>query len=180
MIYGNYKDISSQSVQDKRATKYVPINPPNGSLQDYVPFYFGPRSPTLYAIKQNPQDHGGVHQSELIYLATRAETIAQSGLSFVFTDGHAVVDFTEYFDNLADLNQVDWGVVRGRYWHDHPDYDPDRKRKRQAEFLVHQACPWEQIEEVGVFNHSMQQSIINLLKNFTQKPTVNVRRNWYY
>lgn len=176
----SYIDISSRSVQDRRATTIVPINPPNGNLQDYVPFYFGPRSPTLYTINRNPGDHGNVFQKELVYLLANAESIANSNIAFVFTDGHGVVNFTEFFDDLKNLNQIDWNVIWGKYWHDHPEFDPDRKRKRQAEFLVHQSCPWEQITTIGVFDDEMQNTITNKIRGLSHQPHVTVKRNWYY
>ncbi len=45
----NYQTIAHRSIQERRSVKAVP-NPPGGNLHDFVPFYFAPRSPTLYAI----------------------------------------------------------------------------------------------------------------------------------
>lgn len=38
-----------------------------------------------------------------------------------------------------------------RYWNDTPE-DGDRKRRRQAEFLVYTSLPWRLIEEIGVIS----------------------------
>jgi len=43
-------DISMHSVQGHRAVKAVPV-PPGGTLHDYVPFYFAPRSPMLRTLE---------------------------------------------------------------------------------------------------------------------------------
>jgi hypothetical protein len=43
---------------------------------------------------------------------------------------------TDFYDDLNDLKEVDWNVMTLRIWKDTND-DPDRKRRRQAEFLVY-------------------------------------------
>jgi hypothetical protein len=42
------------------------------------------------------------------------------------------------------------------YWNDTPD-DPDRKRRRQAEFLVHGALPWDSVEFLAVRNVGLKE-----------------------
>jgi hypothetical protein len=44
-----YHNIAHTGAQSTRAQKSV-INPPGGSVHDFVPFYFAPRSPMLSAI----------------------------------------------------------------------------------------------------------------------------------
>ena len=49
-------------------------------LADYVPFYFAPRSPMLYAIyKCNVQDYTG-SQEEIVYLVSTVEIATGLGL----------------------------------------------------------------------------------------------------
>ena len=43
---------------------------------------------------------------------------------------------SRYFDSEADLGEVDFAATEARDWRDTDD-DPDRKRRKQAEFLVH-------------------------------------------
>ena len=174
-----YQDISSSSVQDKRATAIVPINPPNGNLHDYVPFYFGPRSPALYTINRNPQYHRGVQQRDLIYLVSTVETIVDLPLSFVFTDGHAIMEMTSFYNNPGSLDCLDWDLIRGKYWCD-TTKDPDRKRRRQAEFLIHQQCPWQQIQWIGVFDRDMRENVVQSMADFLHQPEVVIKRDWYY
>ena len=45
-----YSNIAHGGIQDRRSETIVPCGP-GGCLHDYVPFYFAPRSPMLYAIK---------------------------------------------------------------------------------------------------------------------------------
>ena len=43
--------IAYQHIKDRRARKQVPCGP-GGTVSDYVPFYFAPRSPMLYVINR--------------------------------------------------------------------------------------------------------------------------------
>ncbi len=78
-------------------------------------------------------------QEPLIYLVAHAQDITLGGVRFVFSDGHGVAAFTEWYDDLADLDKVDWSMVGERYWTDNIN-DMDRMRRKQAEFLIKQLC----------------------------------------
>lgn len=69
---GAYVNIAHGHIQDRRARKTVPCGP-GGTLCDYVPFYFAPRSPMLYALSE-----GGVvgytdGQTPVVHLVVWAE-----------------------------------------------------------------------------------------------------------
>jgi len=132
-------NIAHSHIQDRRAKKSLKYGA-GGTLHDYVPFYFAPRSPMLYTINQgNVSDHSE-GQTPVVHLAASAQAIRAAGHSFVFTDGHGTMQITQFFDNLADLDKVDWQIMKAKYWKD-IDIDNDRKRRRQAEFLVHEVFP---------------------------------------
>lgn len=173
-----FRDISYGNIQDRRATKTVPCAA-NGVLHDYVPFYFAPRSPMLYTIHKGnvPSYQGG--QAAVLHLVTTVEAIEESGLVFTFTDGHAVMDYSDFYEDLADLRAIDWDVMESKYWRDTND-DPNRKCKRQAEFLVHNAFPWDLIQEIGVINQSVQAQVRQLLQQVNDFTPVNIYANWYY
>ena len=48
--------------------------------------------------------------------------------------------YTDFFDRLDDLDKVDWKIMKSKYWND-TDEGLDRKRRHQAEYLVHQLFP---------------------------------------
>ncbi|MEG4574401.1 DUF4433 domain-containing protein [Microcoleus sp. N3A4] len=174
----NYTNIAYENIQDRRARIRVPCGA-GGVLHDYIPFYFAPRSPMLYTINRGNVKSYSQGQSTVIHLVSSVENIDAAGLSFVFTDGHAVMAFTEFFDDLNDLGAIDWDVMESRYWND-TNEDNDRKRRRQAEFLVRNFFPWQLITEIGVINSTIKSQAENFLQNFTHKPSVIVRKNWYY
>jgi hypothetical protein len=173
-----FRDISYGNIQDRRATKTVPCAA-KGVLHDYVPFYFAPRSPMLYTIHKGnvPSYQGG--QATVLHLVTTVEAIEKAGLVFTFTDGHAVMVYSDFYEDLEALEMIDWGVMESRYWHDTND-DPNRKCKRQAEFLVHNAFPWELIQEIGVMSQSVQAQVRQILQQVSDFTPVNVYADWYY
>lgn len=174
----NYKSIANQNIQDRRSTFPVPIYP-HGVVHDYVPFYFAPRSPMLYAIhKGNVEGYEG-GQSDVIYLVTSVQRISQQGYSYVFTDGHAIMAFSEYYNELGDLDKIDWAVMRNRFWADTSD-DSDRKRRRQAEFLVYKSLNIIDIEIFITSNTQVQNNILSKLRSVGHNIPVDININWYY
>jgi len=132
----------------------------------------------LYTInKQNTRYQGG--QTPIVYLVTTVAAIADAGLLFVFTDGHPVMAYSSFFDFLEAMVEVDWEIMEAKYWADTED-DPDRKRRRQAEFLVYQRVPWKLITEIGVINESVKEQVCQVLRTFEISTPVRVYRNWYY
>ena len=176
-----YKDISLESVQDRRMQTKVPLRP-HGCLHDYVPFYFCARSPMLYYInikrEEVPKYNNG--QDDNLHLVVKTYSIVNSNIDFVFTDGHAVVAITSFEKNIKKLaNHVDWGIINSSIWYDTP-FDPDRKRRKQAEFLVYRFAPIGLIDEIGVYNTDMLRKVQKLLLVNGLSTSVRVRQNWYY
>lgn len=173
-----YKNIAHSQIQDRRADTAVPCAS-GGCLHDYVPFYFAPRSPMLYTIhKGNVEGHTG-GQNSIIYLVSEAESIKAHNLVFAFTDGHAIMDYSEFYDDLRNLNEIDWEAMEGKYWLNTTE-KPDRKCKRQAEFLVHQLCPWILIKGIGVINSTLESQAKSILQKFKYNTPVKVYPDWYY
>jgi hypothetical protein len=170
--------ISYDSVQRRRARRHVPYKP-YGTVHDYVPFYFAPRSPMLYTIVQGNVHSYSEGQDPLVYLVSTVQAIHEAHLQFVFTDGHCIIEYTNFYDDLADLSQIDWSLMRAHYWANTPD-DSDRVRRRQAEFLVYRACPWHLITEIGVINREIKKVVVDSLERSSYKPPVIVRNSWYY
>lgn len=132
--------VAHTHIKQRRAQRVVSCGN-GGHLSDYVPFYFAPRSPMLYAIHKGSVSRYQSSQEQVIYLVSSVETIVQGNANFVFIDGHAEMQISQFYNLPSDLDKVDWQLMKGRYWHD-TTADTDRKRRRQAEFLVHDFMPW--------------------------------------
>lgn len=105
----NYRNIAHHSIRLRRESTVVPCGP-GGRLIDYVPFYFAPRSPMLYTIHRNNVEGYSEGQNPIVHLLSIAQAVGESGCEFVFTDGHATMELTEFFDELRHLDQIDWNV----------------------------------------------------------------------
>lgn len=92
----------------------------------------------LFALHKGYVEGYDQGQTPVVHLVSSVERIRATGHRFVFTDGHATMAFTRFFDEIRHLDQVDWPLMQETYWND-TDEDPDRKRRRQAEFLVYNA-----------------------------------------
>lgn len=173
-----FTDIAYSGIQDRRAITQVPCGS-GGCLHDYVPFYFAPRSPMLCAIWKGKVEGYAGSQSQIIHLVSTAQLVADSGLEFVFTDGHGIIAMTEFFEDLAHLDTVDWPLMKARYWRDTFE-DSDRKRRRQAEFLVRDFFPWTLVHEIGVMSTSIRARVEETLGSAAHRPVVTVHSEWYY
>lgn len=88
--------------------------------------------------------------------------------------------YSDFYDDLDRLEEViDWELMQAKYWSDTED-DPNRKCRRQAEFLVYQFCPWQLIKEVGVMNPTIQRQVQQLLEIYNNPTPVRVYASWYY
>lgn len=170
--------IAYPGIQDRRLVTQVPCGP-GGVLHNYVPFYFAPRSPMLYAIHNNRVEAYDGGQTPIVHLVSSVPQIQTANHRFVFTDGHATMAFTRFFTETDDLDQIDWPLMQATYWHDTPQ-DPDRKRRRQAEFLVYNQVSVSALIGVGVINERMQQRVETLLQTYPIQLPVRIRRQWYY
>ena len=106
-------------------------------LGDYIPFYFGVRTPMLYVVQNGFNMVAPTPAENIVYCVSSVQKIIDLKLDFVFTDGHAVDGFSSQYttsdiqniDSIIDKNDID-----AKYWKD--ENDLDKKRRKEAEFLV--------------------------------------------
>lgn len=178
--YPEYVNIGDESLIEQRNVFTIPIAP-GGVLADYVPFYFGGRSPMLLNIKTGYRGIKQRDQREIVYVCTHIEIVAQSCPEYCFTDGHAKDRLTAYFNNLADLDKVDWRAVDLTYWTSTED-EPDNMRRKQAEFLVKTHVPLSCFSGIIVFDDSAAEIVNTIMKETgTSLPVyVDNKRKYYY
>ncbi len=146
-----------------------------GVLGDYVPFNFCPRSVMLCSIfYKNVAGYGG-DQSSIIHLVSTITTATRCGRDWAFTDRHAELAYALYYDKLAELDRVNWSVMRLNDWR-----GQEKKETKQAEFLVHDTFPWTCIRWIGVHNPSVEQAVTSMLNQASHKPRIEVKPSWYY
>lgn len=174
------QQIGYAHIKQRRMARVVPL-PPQGTLGDYVPFYFAPRSPMLYTIERRNTPGYQEGQRRIIHLVSSIETVqaARPPVTWLFTDGHADMQYSNFFSSVDDLDKVDWPLMTARFWND-TSADGDRKRRRQAEFLVHQFFPWNLVETVGVIDQNLADEAEQVLQTAAHHPEVRIERAWYY
>lgn len=173
------RGIAYQNLKARRMTTPVEVAP-GGTLGDYVPFYFGPRSRMLYAYAHGDVTGRPEGQDDIIYIVSSVEAVARAGLPFVFTDGHPVKEPKAFFNDLTDIGQVDLRLMGERYWND-TNEDPDRKRRRQAEFLVWKRFPWQLVLGLATRTNNMLAQLTRVIGGSGPScPPCALRPNWYY
>ena len=154
---------------------------PGTMVGEYVPFYFCPRSIMLYIIymRNHPEltYRGGqrpiVHlQSDLRAVVAWAE---QHDRRWAFSTENAGTYYAQFFACLDQLDEINWTAVRATDFR-----NAQIKDGKQAEFLMHESFPWPLVEKVGVFNAATVEEVREALAGASHKPTVEVKRNWYY
>ncbi len=158
----------------------VPCHP-GSKVGDYVPFYFCPRSIMLFIIHCNNHPdmtyHGG--QGPILHLQADMESVinwaASQDVCWAFSDRNAGTRFTDFYNNRADLDQVDWNAVGETDFR-----DPVVKEGKQAEFLVYDVFPWQLVEKIGVLSEAMLSRVNAILQATAHKPVVKIERTWYY
>ncbi|MEW6155340.1 MAG: DUF4433 domain-containing protein [Actinomycetota bacterium] len=173
-------EVGNRRIKEQRRRRPVRAGP-GGSVGDYVPFYFAPRSPMLYAVNAGQVEQYAGGQGPLVYLVTSVERLGDLGLSLVFTDRNAalatgLVRFTSALDDLDDL--VDWPLMADALWFNTPD-DPERRERRMAECLAHGRVPWDGFTAVAA-TARMRTKVTEALARVGAHAQVEVRPKWYF
>lgn len=165
-------------VQRRRATHRVPAGP-GGVMLDYVPFHLGPRNLFLYNLATGRVPGYTDGQGPLVTLVVSVDDVLTAGHEAVFYDGHALNALSTCYADRGALGSFDWEAIDGTHF---GNDDPDRKRRKQAEFMVHRALPWSLLRGIAVCDSSALGRIRAILSRFpadVDKP-VAVRPQWYF
>ncbi|MGD9584114.1 MAG: DUF4433 domain-containing protein [Lysobacterales bacterium] len=170
-------NIAHGNIKQRRATVAIPI-PPGGVVADYVPFYFCPRSPMLYAIHGGKVQNYPGGQEQVLHLVLEAESLA-ADVACVHTDGNAATRPIMVYAGTSGFSKLPWDVINSWSWHDTPE-DNDRKRRKQAEFLVWQRLPWTAIARIGVIGANIADRVAQHLAGQAHRPAIEIHKDWYY
>jgi len=165
-------NIGHSHIKQRRLTRVVPVAA-KGVLGDYVPFNFCNRSVMLCAHYYGSVEGYSDGQPPIVHLVSSVEAVIAAGRPWAFTDRHADLGYARYFDNLVDLEEVDWDAMPLKYW-------KEKKEVRQAEFLVHDWFPWTCVEKIGMYNDAIAERAKKAIAKATHQPIVVVENGWYY
>ncbi len=145
----NYVSIGDRQVIQLREERLVQ----GYRLSDYLPFYFGPRSPMLYVIQHGYNGVQRVAPEQIVYCVVRIEDLVRDGIDGIFTDGHALSALSSFFDmqKLSRVNDfVSWDDVYSMHWN--VESDIDLKRRKEAELLINGDLQAQYIRGFVVYN----------------------------
>ncbi|CAD7809689.1 hypothetical protein CHRY9390_02051 [Chryseobacterium aquaeductus] len=151
----------------------------NGNLLgEYIPFYFGVRTPMLFVIQKGFNGVNQTYAENIIYCVSSISEIIDSEINFIFTDGHAIDSFsTEYSKNQVKNidNILDYNAINSNYWID--ENDLDKKRRKEAELLLESDLPNKYILGYICFNEDAKTKLINF---GIDKNIIVVKPNSYF
>ncbi|MDO6528184.1 DUF4433 domain-containing protein [Motilimonas sp. 1_MG-2023] len=166
------RNIGYSHIKNRRLVRPVTVAA-GGTLGQYVPFNFCPRSVMLFVIHKGHEDYQD-GQERVLHLISDTDSILLTNEHCFFTDIHADLDYAEQIDDFERLGELDIArIIREKYWQDF-------KEEKQAEFLAFESVPWHAIAQIGVKTQEIADEVDLLLNGAQHRPEVVVRPEWYY
>ncbi len=162
-----YKNIANEDVQEGRAAKVITAT--GLPLHDYVPLYFGFKTP-MAACNQHIN-------SEFAYLTFSLDLLGTT-TGIVISDGNARSNRTHFkrFNNIDDLAFLDVKAIQGVKYRG----DEELKRKKQSEILVPNELPLTYLGWIIVFCTETQNKVMTTRDKFGIQNQVMVNKGWFF
>ena len=147
-------------------------------LGSYIPFYFGTRMPMLYVIQNGYNGVNAISPKDIIYCVVSVEQILNYNLEYVYTDGHAVESISTFFfprdiDNIE--TNIDREAINSKFWKDEDDLD--KKRRKEAEFLVGNDIPHNAILGYAVYDVAAKAKLVEF---GVPEKMIAIRNEYYF
>ena len=94
---------------------------------------------------------------------------------WAFSLSNAGARYTEFRSQTNELEELDWQAIAARNFR-----EQEVKETKQAEFLVHEAFPFELFALVGVRSRDVAERVASAVAGLAHRPAVEVRADWYY
>ena len=147
-------------------------------LGEYIPFYFGVRTPMLYVLQNGFNMVSPVLAENIVYCVCSVQNIIDLNLDFIFTDGHAVDRFSNQYsiNDIGNIDQlIDRSAIKAKYWKE--ERDLDLKRRKEAEFLVLGDIPPEFILGYITYNENAKQKILTV---GGKDSIIHIKQEYYF
>jgi hypothetical protein len=161
-----YFNLSNEDVQAGRSAITIPGS--DRPLHDYVPLYFGFKTPMVAANQ--------AHNESLLFLRFSLEVLRLPGV--VITDGNARSMRTKFrtFRSIDDLNILDPKAIQTIKYAG----DDERKRKKQAEILVPDQLSITVMQDIICFSSTTRKRVVDILHKNGINKSVIVNMGWYF
>ncbi len=174
----NFIPIGIANLIDKRSSQTVPIGM-KGVLSDYVPFYFAQKSVMMLNIKTGYNGVARRRNGEIVVLVSSLHKLREVGTRFVFTNGHAVLRETDYFEEMSDLHRIDWNLLKSGDFSRDPE-DPGKMGRYQAEALAHLKIPAEALIGIACHDTLARERVETTVGERDLTIPVKVLPSWYF
>lgn len=187
-----YGIVSSSS--PNKSEKYVPIGDDSlivtrkdqlipdttNRIGDFIPFYFGTKTPMLFTIQNGYNNVKKQKPEDIVYCVVRIDDIIEKGLTGYFTDGHARSANTQFYSltQLPNLHQyVRSEDVYRTQWGNDVDNTGEWKRMKSAEVLLANDLPISLVCGYVVYNSSAREKLLAYGVSDNQ---IIIRENYYF
>lgn len=174
----NYQSMGNNILIDRRGETYVHIGN-QGSLNDYVPFYFTPFSIMMLNIHTGYGDIPQIDNSDIVILVASLHDLLANNIDFVFTDRHAYAQYTQFHSDLHHLQNIDWTILQNRDFSYSHNY-PNKKENYQAEALIYRNLPIAHLRAIVCYNAVAQTEIQRHLTRLGIQADVYVDQQFYF
>ena len=178
---GPARTIGMSDIKRRRVERLAIDCHPGTMVGDYVPFYFCPRSVMLYVIHManHPELAYRGGQAPIVHLEAdlhgAIEWADTDDRPWAFSLSNAGARYTEFRRQTNDLEELDWEAIAA-----HDFRRQEVKEAKQAEFLVHEAFPFELFDRIGVRSPDMAERVASAVTGLAHCPAVEIRADWYY
>ncbi len=171
--------IAHSHLKDRR--RDTPVDAaPGGMIADYVPFYFAPRSPMLYANYMGGVAGRPAGEDGIVYLVSTCERVAAVAEVVIANRcSYRRADFSAGLARLEDPYFLDWDVLFDSDFRDQPN-DTGRKDRRQAELLAHRRVPMNALLGVAAKTSEDLVAVQDCCGTAQSEWHFSVRRDWYF
>lgn len=163
----SYHDLANEDVQTGRATKTIDIT--GRPLHDYVPLYFGSRTP-MVAWNQTRNE-------EIVFLRFSLDVL--EGGAAVISDGNARSGTTKFrvAAKLTDLGLLDPKAINTVKYAN----DPEVKRRKQAELLILHQLPLKHLLDLICYSETAKARILEITYRYGKDYPVRIRPGtWFF
>jgi ssDNA thymidine ADP-ribosyltransferase, DarT len=116
---------------------------------------------------------------DIAILVSSLHKLKELGVPFLFTNGHAYMQESEYFDNLADLDRIAWNLLRNRDFQRDPE-DPGKVGRYQAEGLVFKHVPVTALLGIVCYDSVTETNLQAEVQRRMLNTPVKAIPDWYF
>jgi len=197
---------SYQDIVNRRGTDFW--TPDGDNINDYVPFYFSPKTPMAYTIfmenvplvSPDGMGYGMAKQGDIVFLVSTAQMVAQSQMPFWFSDVacNTMAPQPNYSNDISQIeNHIQWqffdetpksghipeiGYNGVCSWFQNRDdgIHHNRASHRGAEFMVKDALPMNLVDCIVVNNNDIKNQIETWMQASNFDIPVYVKTGCYF